>query len=858
MALHAVCPNCKSGFTLPDAVGGKKVRCKNCQVIFAVQVSAANQLDELEEADPTDDILDVEAVEEVEEVEEVQAVESRYRQKIGTAKNAGIDEVEEVEALEEAPPRAKAASALQKGDPSAVARRTGLTKEKTNPNGPSAIKTQRPAGKGGPLVPDDDHAASTPAPSRGNNMPLIVGATLAGLVILVGGAIGLAFILKGSADPGVATIAPPPPAPIVMPPAPQPPPQVVIPILPAPQPPPPPPSTPPDKEPRSGKISPEDREKVKQATLYLRVTMPDGGKASGSGFFGCAEEPNLILTNAHVVGMLSPDSTLPQRIEVFINSGQPEEDEGQAIVLGVDRSSDLAVLKLQQPTKKQKPLPPPINVKNAEKLAELDDVWVFGFPLGEKLGKEITIRPSSVSSLRKISGTNLLDKIQVNGGMDPGNSGGPVVDTSGSVVGVAVSGIQGRMINFAIPGERVHTILNGRIAEMGMGQPYFTPEKQIGVPVTVALLDPRNLVKEVSLDVWVGNPGPPREPTKTQPTAAPGDTARQRFVLTANGRERKGEMVLPALSDGKIYWVQPVFTNGAGQTQWVAANEYKLSSQPVERKPADLVFRPRPNVHKDLLLNLDRNFKLSDDEDSIVGGSKTNVAFDAVSAAGPQGTWVVLTYLDANKTNIVKVADRGTPDDFKKVPSELYAKIGGAYKRLRVRQIYDQTGNLQSSKLDPTSIVPGTAPQAIELLQDFHRPIGEALNSVGVSLPNKNGVAVNESWKADRNFPLETADKLYIATFNMTYTYVGQRKRDNRDEAVISIGGDLKSIDGKNEKIAANMSGTALVDLATGELIMCRTNMVMERQHTIKTSDGSVTAKVRITTETRVEYKAKQ
>jgi hypothetical protein len=140
------------------------------------------------------------------------------------------------------------------------------------------------------------------------------------------------------------------------------------------------------------------------------------------------------------------------------------------------------------------------------------------------------------------------------------------------------------------------------------------------------------------------------------------------------------------------------------------------------------------------------------------------------------------------------------------------------------------------------------------MLQSFHRPIAEALNSVGVSLPNKNGIAPNESWKAVRNFPLETPDKLHIATFNMTYTYLGQRKRDGRDEAVISIAGDLQSIDGKQEKVAANMSGTALIDLLSGEIITCRTTMVMEQQVTIKTPDGSLTIKGRITAETRAEY----
>jgi S1-C subfamily serine protease len=65
---------------------------------------------------------------------------------------------------------------------------------------------------------------------------------------------------------------------------------------------------------------------------------------------------------------------------------------------------------------------------------------VFGFPFGKQLGKNITVSKTSVSSLRKKPNGTLQD-IQVNGGMHPGNSGGPVVDAMGQVVGVATLGV---------------------------------------------------------------------------------------------------------------------------------------------------------------------------------------------------------------------------------------------------------------------------------------------------------------------------------------------------------------------------------------------------------------------------------
>jgi S1-C subfamily serine protease len=56
--------------------------------------------------------------------------------------------------------------------------------------------------------------------------------------------------------------------------------------------------------------------------------------------------------------------------------------------------------------------------------------------------------------------------------MHPGNSGGPVVDAAGKLVGVAVSGIKGTAIHFAIPADRIHIFHNGRVQSATRDQPY--------------------------------------------------------------------------------------------------------------------------------------------------------------------------------------------------------------------------------------------------------------------------------------------------------------------------------------------------------------------------------------------------
>src|SRR5581483_11141374 len=104
----------------------------------------------------------------------------------------------------------------------------------------------------------------------------------------------------------------------------------------------------------------------------------------------------------------------------------------KAEVLAVDHDADLAVLRVPK-----EGLPPPLTVKSALSLHETQPVYIAGFPLGERPGKNVTINEYKVSSLKKEKG--VLDKVQIHGEMVFGNSGGPVLDADGNVVAVCVS-----------------------------------------------------------------------------------------------------------------------------------------------------------------------------------------------------------------------------------------------------------------------------------------------------------------------------------------------------------------------------------------------------------------------------------
>ena len=120
-----------------------------------------------------------------------------------------------------------------------------------------------------------------------------------------------------------------------------------------------------------------------------------------------------------------------------------------------------------------------------------------------------------------------VTQIQVNGGMDSGSSGGPVIDSRGVVVGIARAGIKGSTVNFAVPAEKIRGLLHGRIDDTNIGDPYFD-NATVKVPVSMSFLQanaPKTTVKDVKLEMWMGSPGQQR-PAALKPPRA--DSRRQR------------------------------------------------------------------------------------------------------------------------------------------------------------------------------------------------------------------------------------------------------------------------------------------------------------------------------------------
>ena len=145
--------------------------------------------------------------------------------------------------------------------------------------------------------------------------------------------------------------------------------------------------------------------------------------ASGTGFY--VSEDGHIMTNHHVIDGCQ---------EIKVHSKGKIFD---TVKIASDAQNDLALLKVESK-------PPHVFALSQNGSFPLQDIIVAGFPFGDRVSSTLKFTKGIVSSVAGLG--NNYSEIQIDAALQPGNSGGPIVDDYGNVIAVAVSKLDMRKI----------------------------------------------------------------------------------------------------------------------------------------------------------------------------------------------------------------------------------------------------------------------------------------------------------------------------------------------------------------------------------------------------------------------------
>lgn len=204
---------------------------------------------------------------------------------------------------------------------------------------------------------------------------------------------------------------------------------------------------------------------VYESTIYIEVSGNRGTISSGSGFVYKEDDKyGYILTNYHVIDGGS-------KFEIIFTDGSDTDAE----LISGDEYYDIAVLRVNKDKIKSVS-----SIGNSSNLELGDTVFTVGAPIGkEYMG---TITKGIVSGINRMvsvelgSGSYLMEVIQTDASINSGNSGGPICNIKGEVVGITSSKLTGNGIEgmgFAIPINSVMDVIESIESGDEIVRPYL-------------------------------------------------------------------------------------------------------------------------------------------------------------------------------------------------------------------------------------------------------------------------------------------------------------------------------------------------------------------------------------------------
>ncbi|MEM9940742.1 MAG: trypsin-like peptidase domain-containing protein [Planctomycetota bacterium] len=202
-----------------------------------------------------------------------------------------------------------------------------------------------------------------------------------------------------------------------------------------------------------------------------------GQTKEGSGSGWVLDRQGHIVTNHHVIA----DSDV---ITVTLSGNG---DSFLARIVGSDPQNDIAVLKIEAPAE----LLFPVSLGESKTLKVGQKIFAIGNPFGLERTMTVGIISSLGRSLRSKAGRLIKNIIQIDAALNQGNSGGPLLDSSGQLVGMntAIATLTGENtgVGFAVPINTIRRVVpqllqfgEVRRASLGIGL-YWKTEEGLGV-----------------------------------------------------------------------------------------------------------------------------------------------------------------------------------------------------------------------------------------------------------------------------------------------------------------------------------------------------------------------------------------
>jgi len=179
---------------------------------------------------------------------------------------------------------------------------------------------------------------------------------------------------------------------------------------------------------------------VGQSVCNIITEERQGGGGQGSGFVW--DKKGHIVTNFHGVNKAESASVCVIQLD-------GSKKEYSAKLTGVDPDTDIAVLKIDAPESELQVLP----IGDSSKVRAGQLAFAFGDPFGLDLSFSTGVISGKNREMEAMTGNTISGVLQTDAAVNPGNSGGPLLDSKGRVIGIntAVVGSIGSGVGFAVP-----------------------------------------------------------------------------------------------------------------------------------------------------------------------------------------------------------------------------------------------------------------------------------------------------------------------------------------------------------------------------------------------------------------------